>query len=315
MQRPRVRGTDPGELVGSTVLVTGGAGFIGRHLVDALAPVADVRVLDHCDSGRASAVHDDASLAVGDVTDSRALASAVDGADFVFHLAAVSSVPDAMADPVGAVDVNVSATTELLEHATAAGARVVFASSAAIYGRPASTPVAEDDPKEPIDPYGVSKLAGDQLVRGAHDWFDADTIALRFFNVYGSGQTGGVVPAFLERVRAGDPLVVHGDGEQTRDFVHVDDVVEAMVAAATADVSGVAANVGTGEATTVRELADRVRAVADADVDVVHDDPRPADIDESRADTARARSLLGFEATTSLEDGLRSVVENHPVRD
>lgn len=309
MSKALVRGTEPGPLLDSTVLVTGGAGFIGSHLVDALTSVADVRVLDDCSSGRATAVHDDATLAVGDITDRETLAAAVDGVDHVFHLAAVSTVPDAMADPTRTLDVNVRATGELLELAAEANARVVFASSAAVYGDPASTPIAETHPKAPREPYGVSKLAGDQFVQGYDDWFDVDAVALRLFNVYGPGQVNGVVPAFLDRVRRGDSLVVHGDGTQTRDFVHVDDVVRAMVVAARTDATGEAYNVGTGDATSIRALADIVHDAAHRDVEVVHDDPRPADIPESQADTAKTRRKLGFEARTTLDDGIESLVE------
>ncbi len=297
-------------LVDTTVLVTGGAGFVGSHLVEALVAGCDVRVLDDCSTGRAENVHPDATLHRGDVTDPATLATAVDGADHVFHLAAVSSVPDSMAAPTRCLSVNGTGTASVLERARHEGARVVVASSAAVYGTPASTPVSEDDPTTPESPYGQSKLLADGYVRGYDDWFDVPGVALRLFNVYGPRQPAGrgVVSTFVDAAGAGEELVVHGDGEQTRDFVHVDDVVRAFCRAATADVSGVAVNVGTGEATSVRDLARIVAERADPSVEVVHAEPRPGDVRHSRADTTAARDLLAFEAEWSLSDGIAAML-------
>ncbi|NHN43168.1 NAD-dependent epimerase/dehydratase family protein [Halorubellus sp. JP-L1] len=311
---PPVRHPARSDLADATVLVTGGAGFVGSHLVDALAPIADVRVLDDCSTGDPRNVHDDATLLVGDVASQDAIDEATHDVDYVFHLAAISAVPDAMAAPARTLDVNATATARLLERATERDARFVFASSCAIYGDPTDTPIPETERKTPRGPYGVSKLAADQYVRRYADWYDASTVALRFFNVYGPRQTRGVVPAFADRALDGDALVVDGDGQQTRDFVHVDDVVQALLLAAAADVTGEAYNVGTGRSTSIRGLADMVRDVVDADVPVTHDDPRPADIAESRADVRKASEHLGFEPTVSLSDGLRTVLRGQPVR-
>jgi len=300
----------PAALEGATVLVTGGAGFVGSHLADALAPVADVRVLDDCSTGRPENVPADATLRRADVTDDDALAAATTGADYVFHLAAMSSVPDSLKAPTRCLDVNATGTAAVLDRARQADARVVFASSAAVYGSPESTPIPEDAPLRPLNPYGISKRAADEYVRQCSDWFDADGVALRFFNVYGPRQQSGrgVVPTFVDRARAGDRLVVHGDGSQTRDFVHVDDVVRAMLRAASADVIGEAYNVGTGETTSIRTLAETVRDAAGESVDVAHDDPRPADIRHSRADVSKIRADLGFEPAITLADGIESLL-------
>ncbi|MFW6003486.1 MAG: NAD-dependent epimerase/dehydratase family protein [Halanaeroarchaeum sp.] len=297
-------------LEGTTVLVTGGAGFIGSHIADALVDRTEVRVLDDLSTGQASSVPEAAELIVGDVCDESTLAEAMAGVDVVFHEAAVVSVDDSIARPLETDTINVDGTLQVLEAARREGARVVFASSAAVYGHPDGTPVAESDRTSPTSPYGVSKLAADQYVRLFADLYDVPTVALRYFNVYGprqSGEYAGVVTAFVEQARAGGPITVHGDGEQTRDFVHVDDVVRANIRAATTDAVGEAFNVGTGSSVTIRELGEEIRSLVDPDVDIVHTEPRDGDIEQSRAETTRARSALGFESTVDLSEGLTTV--------
>ncbi|WP_256300985.1 NAD-dependent epimerase/dehydratase family protein [Haloarchaeobius salinus] len=292
-------------LADATVLVTGGAGFIGQRLVEVLAPVADTRVLDHRANGHGTVLPDQVAVLDGDVTESADLAAAMAGVDVVFHLAACSSVPATLEQPTRSLDVNAVGTAAVLDRARRQDARVVVASSAAVYGRPTETPIPEDAPLRPRSPYGIGKLAADRYARRYEDWYDVPAVALRFFNVYGPGQRNGVLATFLSRAREGEPLVIHGDGTQTRDFVHVDDVVRSMLAAATTDATGEAFNVGTGETTTVRELARLVQETVPGGVDVLHDDPRPADIEHSCADVRKAREELGFEAEVALEAGLR----------
>jgi UDP-glucose 4-epimerase len=294
-----------------TVLVTGGAGFVGSHIAAALVEDNRVRVLDDLSGGRRERVPDGTELIVGDVADEDARARAMDGVDLVFHEAALVSVARSVETPVATEETNVGTTLELLEDARAADARVVFASSAAVYGHPESVPVSECHPTAPASPYGTSKLAADQYVRLYADLYDLPTVALRYFNVYGPGQPGGdysgVVATFREQARAGDPITVHGDGQQTRDFVHVDDVVRANLLAATTDEVGRAFNVGSGDAVTIAELAERIRAAAGTDSPIVTVDGRPGDIQHSRADTRSAREALGFEAAVSLEQGLATL--------
>jgi UDP-glucose 4-epimerase len=296
-----------------TVLVTGGAGFVGSHLVDALVADNEVRVLDDLSTGDRDNLNDAATFLEGDVRDPDAVAAAMEGVDVVFHEAGLVSVPKSVERPTESHDRNATATLHLLEAARREDARVVLASSVAVYGQPETVPVAEDHPKEPTTPYALDKLALDHYARLYANLYDLETVALRYFNVYGPRQAGGpysgVISIFLRQARAGGPLTVEGDGEQTRDFVHVSDVVAANLAAATTDDVGTAVNVGTGESITVRELAETVRDVCDADVDIVHTDPRQGDVRRSRADVSRARDVLGFTPATTLREGLADLVD------
>lgn len=301
---------------GRTVLVTGGAGFVGRHLVDALTPENDVRVLDSLDTGDSAVLPDDVELIRGDVRDREAVRDAMDGVDLVYHLAAVVSVTESMADPERSHAVNVSGTMTVLERAREADARVVLASSASVYGDPEEVPVRESAPKRPRSPYATDKLAADHYARMYAEAYELPTVVLRYFNIYGPGQRGpysGVVEAFFEQAGADEPLTIEGDGEQTRDFVHVDDVVRANLAAATTPHTGTAFNVGTGDSVTINELAEIVRTVTGADSQIRYEAPRPGDVRHSRADTQRANTKLGFEARRTLRGGLRQLVSTRAI--
>ncbi|WP_322530504.1 NAD-dependent epimerase/dehydratase family protein [Halorubrum sp. AD140] len=294
-----------------TYLVTGGAGFIGSHLAARLAVDGDVRVLDDLSTGSRHAVPETATLIEDDVTDREAVARAAEGVDVIFHLAAVVSVEESVANPFETNRTNVDGTLAVLDAAREVGARVVLASSAAVYGHPESLPVTVDEPQDPQSPYGASKAAADAYARAYEASYDVPVVALRYFNVYGRGQRGpysGVIDAFLERALDGEPLVVHGDGEQTRDFVHVSDVVRANVAAATTDDTGTAYNVGTGRSVTINELGSLVRTLVETDVDVRHDPPRPGDVRHSRAATTRTEDRLEFRARVGLEEGLADLI-------
>jgi len=300
-----------GDLTGQTVLVTGGAGFVGSHLAESLTDAAEVRVLDDLSNGDAGDVPAHARLIEGDVRDRATVREAMDGADVVFHEAAMVSVPASVEAPMDCHGVNGTATLQLLDVARQTDSRVVLASSAAIYGHPESVPVPESAPKRPASPYGVEKLANDEYARVYAEQYGLETVALRYFNIYGPRQTGqysGVISVFLDQARAGDPITVEGEGGQTRDFVHVDDVVAANRLAATTAERGSAYNVGTGSSVTIRELAEIVRDVVGADVPIEHVDPRPNDIQRSCADVLKARDELGFEPTVSLRDGLATTI-------
>ncbi len=290
------------------VLVTGGSGFIGGALVDSLRADVDVRVLD---VDTCSDAPEGVRVIDGDVRDPDALAEAVEGVDVVFHQAALVSVADSVARPLESHAVNATGTLQVLEAARTHGARVVLASSAAIYGDPDAVPVHETATLDPASPYGLQKLASDHYARLYHDLYGVETVALRYFNVYGPGQTGGdyagVIDAFFEQARSGDPLTVHGDGEQTRDFVHVDDVVRANRLAAETDAVGMGYNVGTGESVTINRLAKRVRDTVDSDSRIVHTDGRDGDVRHSRADVSRARDRLGYAPTVDLSSGLETL--------
>jgi UDP-glucose 4-epimerase len=300
-----------------TVLITGGAGFVGSHLAEALVADNDVRVLDILSSGSREHVPDGAELIVGDVTDPETVAEAMDGVDLVFHEAAMVSVEQSVENPPASNRVNAGATIELLEAARREDARVVLASSSAIYGHPDSVPVSEDDPKEPTSPYGIDKLALDHYARRYHDLYGLETVALRYFNVFGPRQNpeySAVVSVFFDQAADGGPLTIEGDGEQTRDFVDVSDVVRANLLAATTDRVGEAFNVGTGHSVTINELAEMVAEQAGEKVEISHVEPRPGDIRHSEADVSKIRDALGYEPTVSLETGLKQLAEHTGLR-
>jgi len=297
-----------------SILVTGGAGFIGSHLVDALVDDNDVRVLDDFSRGSRDAIPDAAEVVEGDIRDAATVDHACADVDLVFHQAANISVERSISDPIASHRVNVDGTLTVLEAARDVDARVVFASSAAVYGHPSTVPISESQPKSPSSPYGAEKLSADRYVRLYADLYDLETVALRYFNVYGPGgiatDYSGVIDAFLTRARQNEALPVHGDGTQTRDFVHVSDVVQANLLAATTDHVGEAYNVGTGESVTINRLAELIVDLTDSASDIVHTSAREGDIDESEADIGRARHRLGYRPRTTLRDGLETLVDD-----
>lgn len=294
-----------------SILVTGGAGFIGSHLVETLAADNDVVVVDNLSGGRREWVDDRATLIEGDVRNEQTVARAVDGVDLIFHQAANVSVQRSVEAPVESHETNVDATLRLLEHARNEDARFVFASSAAIYGTPEAVPIDESDPKRPTSPYGAEKHAADQYCRLYHDLYDVETVALRYFNVYGprqrGGQYSGVIDVFLDQADRGEDITVHGDGAQTRDFVHVDDVVAANCLAAVNGTLGEAYNVGTGDSISIRALAELVRETTETTSDIVHVDAREGDIEQSRPSIEKIQAGLGFEPRRSLEAELETL--------
>ncbi|MCU4754284.1 NAD-dependent epimerase/dehydratase family protein [Halobacteria archaeon AArc-curdl1] len=296
-----------------TVLITGGAGFIGSHLSKTLLEDNDVRIYDALTTGSESNVPPDVTFLEADIRQEAELAKAVAEVDLIFHEAALVSVARSVEEPQTSHEINTAATLSLLEAAQQEDARVVLASSAAIYGHPESVPVTETDPKEPTSPYGLDKLTIDHYARLYHDLYDLETVALRYFNVYGPGQVAGdysgVISVFIDQALSGDDITVHGEGDQTRDFVYVDDVVQANCKAATTDAVGEAYNIGTGESITIRELAELIQDITDTDSDIVHTDGRSGDIEHSEADISKAEDQLGYEPTVSLREGLEQTIE------
>jgi len=299
---------------GKRILVTGGAGFIGSHIADALVSDNEVVILDDLSTGSLDNVPSEAEFVEGDVRDREAMSSVMEGVDIVFHHAAIVSVEQSVEDPELTHDVTTRATLQLLEFARRESARVILASSAAVYGQPESVPITETDQTEPTSPYGLAKLHADQYVRLYAELYNVEAIPLRYFNVYGPRQTAGdysgVISIFLEQAQAGGPITVHGDGTQTRDFVHVSDVVQANLLAATEGTPGTAYNIGTGETISILELAETIReAVAtEVPIRIEHIDKREGDIDESQAAIGRATDDLGFRPTIRLQDGLADLV-------
>jgi nucleoside-diphosphate-sugar epimerase len=307
---------------GAACLVTGGAGFIGSNLVTALLEGGmSVRILDDLStgdrrnlSGRAA----DAELIAGDVRDPAALARAVEGVEVIFHEAAIPSVARSVQDPLASHAVNATGTLNVLIAARDASVeRVVYASSAAVYGNASSPPLHEGLPTRPASPYGASKLAGERYLEAFARTWGMATIALRYLNVFGPrqdprSQYASAIPRFIAAALARDAPTIYGDGEQARDFIYVDDVVRANLCAADAshDAIGGAFNVGYGERHTVNELVATIRELVPGEhPPPIHADPRPGDIRDSWSDITAAREVLGFEPEETFEGGLRRTVE------
>jgi UDP-glucose 4-epimerase len=289
-------------------LITGGAGFIGSHLLDALLDRGDtVAVVDDLSTGRREHVPDGVALYVSDIAD---IAEAMERErpDVVFHLAAQADVRKSVADPANDARVNVAGTASVLEAAQRAGVRRVLLASTggALYGESAPIPTPEDAPLEPYSPYGASKAAAETYLGLFTRLHGLSTMALRFGNVYGPRQDphgeAGVIAIFAGAVAEGRPVTVFGDGMQTRDYVYVGDVVAASLAAAASDATG-AVNVGTGVETSVLDLVAAIGARA------VHAPARRGEVARSCLDVGRAETVLGWRAAVSLEDGLRRTRE------
>ena len=303
-------------LTGKTCLVTGGAGFIGSELVRQLATAgARVRIVDNLANGRREnldGVLDDLrTLHVTDIRDQTALATLLQGCDYVFHLACLG-VRHSIHSPVENHEVNATATLHLLRLARDASVqRFVYVSSSEVYGTALHVPQPEDHPTYPMTVYGAAKLAGECYTRAYHRTYGFPTVIVRPFNSYGprshhEGDSGEVIPKFLLRALAGKPLVIFGDGTQTRDFTFVSDtargILEAGLSAATV---GETLNIGSGFEISIRHLADEVLAVTDrADASILHEQDRPGDVLRLYSDTAKARRLIGFEPRVSLRQGL-----------
>jgi UDP-glucose 4-epimerase len=303
------------------VLVTGGAGFIGSNLVRALlARGDDVRVLDNFSTGNRAnlaGLADDVELVEGELRSYERVHNAVRGVELVFHLGALGSVPRSVQDPLTSGAVNVEGTLNVLLAARDEGIRrVVFASSSSIYGNQAELPLRETIPPDPISPYGVAKLAAERYcVSFTRVYSSFETVVLRYFNVFGPrqdprSQYAAVVPLFITAIAAGEPVTIFDDGDQSRDFTYVDNVVAANLLAADAEgASGRIFNVSAGAPSTVNELADTIGRLLDKPVERRYLPPRPGDLRNSWADVSEARDALGFEPSVSLEEGLRRTAE------
>ena len=304
------------------ILVTGGAGFIGSHLVDALLTAGyDVRVLDDFSTGKEENLHGAEALAAahggrfqliaGDVRDEFKMRDAVDGCAAVCHLAAVVSVTQSLADPVGTGSITHGGTVNAVRMAVDAEVpRFVLASSCSVYGDAAELPVAETSAPRPLSPYAEAKLAAEQTCAAAADAGQLTAVCLRFFNVYGPRQDpaseySGVISRFMALAAAGEAVTVFGDGQQTRDFVYVGDVVEAVVRALQRPLSGVSVlNVGSGASTSVLDVLGRLEAVAGSPIERRFEAKRGGDVRDSWADAGRAKWVLGWEARETFAGGL-----------
>ena len=296
-----------------TVLITGGAGFIGSNLsARLLADGRRVRVLDDLSTGSSQNLPGGVDLVMGGVEDAESVVDACRDAEVVFHLAALTSVTRSVRDPVSTNDVNVRGTLTVLEAARQAGVRrVVYASSSSVYGDTEVLPKHEGLPASPVSPYGVSKLAGEAYCRAFTRVHGLETVALRFFNVFGPRQDptseyAAVIPRFIARMVAGKPPVVFGDGEQTRDFTFVDDAVTACLSAADAgpDASEEAINVSGGGRISIVALIGLLNRVLGTEIAPEHERPRTGDVRHSHADLGKAERLLGYRPSVPTEEGL-----------
>lgn len=304
----------------SKVLVTGGAGFVGSHLVDKLIQEGfDIVVLDNLSTGvldniRAHVGKRNFQFVRGDVGVRYVVRRALRDVECVFHLAAIASVNFSMRRPDLVDRVNVSGTINLLEESRRADVKkFLFTSSCAVYGEPVKIPVNEEHPTRPLSPYGASKLAAEHYCMTYHRVYGLETVALRLFNVYGPRQErspyGGVIGRFIDRLKRGLPPIIFGDGRQTRDFVHVKDVAEALMLAMKAKgCAGMIFNIGSGTEASIREIAERLIRIFGLEVRPIFTRHRAGDIRRMCADIKRAKELLGFEAKTSLDKGLKACV-------
>ena len=292
------------------VLVTGGAGFIGSNVAALLRDEGhEVRVLDDLSSGHRQNVPDGVHFAEADVCDADAVREAARGVETIFHLAASVGNARSIQHPVHDARVNVLGTLNVLEAARGCGARrVVYSSSAGIFGELRSLPIREDHPAEPDTPYGASKLAGEKHCLAYAKLYPLDAVCLRYFNVYGVNQRydayGNVIPIFAKYMLEGTPLTIFGDGEQTRDFVNVRDVARANLRAALADGVSGAFNLGSGTRMTINRLVEVMQEVSGVRARVRYAPPRAGDVRDSLADVGAARERLGYEPAVGMEEGL-----------
>jgi len=300
------------------VLVTGGGGFVGSNLVRALLERGDdVRVLDNFSTGRRENLAGlDVDVVEGELRSYERVHNAVRGVDVVYHLGALGSVPRSVQDPLTSSAVNVEGTLNVLLAARDESVRrVVFSSSSSIYGSGGELPRTERMPADPISPYGVAKLAAERYcVSFARVYHGFETVVLRYFNVFGprqdpTSQYAAVVPLFVTAIEAGRPVTIFGDGEQSRDFTYVDNVVDATIRAGEAEgANGRIFNVAAGAPASVNTLADTIGRILDKPVEREYRDPRPGDVRDSWADVSEAEQALGWRASIDLEEGLTRTI-------
>lgn len=297
-------------------LVTGGAGFIGSHLVEALTESGrELRVLDNLATGsreNIDAFVGGSDFIEGDIRSYHVVREAMADVDYVLHQAALPSVPRSIRDPITSTDVNVMGTLNILHAAREAGVRrVVIASSSSVYGDNPALPKKEDMCPRPLSPYAVSKLAAEQYCQTFWRVYGLETVALRYFNVFGPRQSpysqyAAVIPKFISALLAGEPLTVHGDGTQSRDFTYVANVVQANLLACEApDAAGHVFNVARGDRHTLLDLIAVLESISGKRAEIVHTPSRPGDVPHSQADIASASKLLGYDPAVEFADGLK----------
>jgi nucleoside-diphosphate-sugar epimerase len=301
------------------VLVTGGAGFIGCNLVRQLLESGyRVRVLDNFATGKRTnleEIWDRIEVIDGSITDLPTAQRAVEGVDCVLHQAAIPSVPRSVSDPLGSNEANVTGTLTMLVAARDAKVRrFVYAASSSAYGNTPTLPKVETMPSSPLSPYAVAKLAGENYCRAFHRVYGLETVALRYFNIFGprqdpKSQYAAVIPKFITAMDAGEEVTIHGDGEQSRDFTYIDNAVQANIKAMTAlDAPGEVCNVACGERFTLNEMVATLAAIMQVTPRVKHIETRQGDVQHSLADITKARQLLGYEPAITFYEGLARTV-------
>jgi len=305
--------------MGSLHLVTGGAGFIGSHIVEALVRQGErVRVLDDFSTGKRENIApflDRIDLVEGDLADLETVRKAMRGVEFVLHQGALPSVPKSVQDPLATNRANVTGTLNVLVAARDEGVRrVVYAASSSAYGDSPSLPKEESMKPEPLSPYAVQKYTGELYCRNFFTLYGLETVAIRYFNVFGprqdpNSQYAAVIPRFVTALRDGRPPVIYGDGEQSRDFTYVENVVQANLLALRApEAAGEMMNFACGTRYTLNELCRMLQQILKTNIAPIHEAPRPGDVRHSQADIRKSQRLLGYTAHVSFEEGLRRTV-------
>lgn len=298
------------------VVVTGGLGFIGSHLVEKLSEDNLVIVIDDQSTGTVDNIKDfnlsKIDTTLGDIT-SINLEELFDGCDYVFHLAAVTSVPKSVDDPLNSNEVNITGTLRVLEAARDANVKkVIFSSSSAVYGDTESLPLSEDNPIKPLSPYAVTKATGELYCNVFSEIYELPTISLRYFNVFGprqdpNSQYAAVIPIFMDKMLKNESPIIYGDGEQSRDFVSVKHVVAANIMAAESELTG-AFNIGLGKSTTINQLVEIINDVLGKNIIPSYENERPGDIKHSVADISKAKSF-GYDPKADFKEELTETVE------
>ena len=301
-------------------LITGGAGFIGSHLVKHLLGAGGiVRVVDNLSTGSAERLKqmpDSVQLVTGDLADNFVVAEAVKDMDYVLHQAAVPSVQRSVVDPVGTNRSNVTATLNLLENSRKAGVRrFVYAASSSAYGDTEVLPKKEEMPANPLSPYALQKWVGERYCKLYHELYGLETVSLRYFNVFGPGQDpdseyAAVIPKFITKLLAKEPITVYGDGEQSRDFTYIDNVVEAnLLALHRPSAPGAVCNIGCGQRVSLNELIEILERLLGVRAQVTYAPRKPGDVRHSLADITNTTSILGYVPKIEIEEGLRRTVK------
>lgn len=299
------------------VVITGGAGFIGSNLARSLFADNEIIVIDNLLTGRYENISDINSkikFILSDINKLDVLKREFESADYVLHLAAIASVPKSVQDPIAANRNNVDGTLSVLVAARDCGVkRVIFASSSAVYGDASEMPLRETLPPRPLSPYAITKLAGEHYCRIFHEVYGLETVSLRYFNVFGPGQNpssdyAAVIPKFVKAAQAGEHPTIYGDGEQTRDFVFVQDVVRANILACVAhQAAGKAFNIAAGKGISLNQLLESLSIIFSRRIIPIYANPRPCDIKHSLADISLAKDILGYEPKVDIVEGLKAI--------